>query len=473
MSDLIIVILPVLAGTYILTVSSSKTSYIHALSLTVTIAVSLAVWAKILAPEDAGTGLAMITEDLVLYLRLDSLGRFFAGLVSLLWPFTVIYAFGYLRDDEKQNTFFGFFTMAYGVTLGVSMSGNLFTLYCFYELLTLSTVPLVMHTMTRDAIRAARTYFAYSLGGAAFAFASMLFFTLSGELYADPVLTRAFWLAGFFGFGVKAALFPLHKWLPKASVAPTPVTALLHAVAVVKSGVFAIIRLTWYAYGPDVIRDTPAQYIALAFAAFTILYGSSMAVRETHLKRRLAYSTVANLSYIIFGVMLLTPSGLAAALAHMAFHAVMKILLFFCAGNVTSFTGREFVRETDGLGTTMKLTFAAFTLGALSLTGIPPLPGFVSKWMLLEAASECGGAAAYIGAGAILISAFLTAVYSLTVVRRAYFPSGKILPEPPGVSDRRMTSAVAILAVLLIAAAVFAGRLTDIFTLIAESASAI
>lgn len=276
---------------------------------------------------------------LTLTLRFDGLGRFFAGIVATLWPLTVLYASEYMKHEERQAAFFAFFTLTYGITLGVAMAANLFTMYSFYELLTLSTVALVMHPMTRRAVRAAKTYLAFSLGGAAFAFVSIMYiigkghsgsFLYGGFLRGEPdSLMLVFYVMGFLGFGVKAAVFPTHVWLPKASVAPTPVTALLHAVAVVKSGVFAVIRLTWFAYGTEVLKGSWAQTVVMCFAIFTIFFGASMAVKEQHWKRRLAYSTVANLSYILFGVTMMTQAGLTAALLHMAFHAEIKILAFF------------------------------------------------------------------------------------------------------------------------------------------------
>jgi multicomponent Na+:H+ antiporter subunit D len=243
----------------------------------------------------------------------------------------------------------------------------------------------------------------------------------AGAVGRERIL-RAVYVLAVLGFGVKAAIFPFHGWLPSASIAPTPVTALLHAVAVVKAGAFAIIRITYYSFGTDFLKGTPAQYIVMGFAVTTILYGSVRAVKEPHFKRRLAYSTVSNLSYIVFGASLMTPLGLTAALSHMIYHAVIKIALFFCAGAVLCKTHREYVRELDGLGRKMPVTFATFTLGSLALIGIPPLPGFISKWNLCTAAVAEGSRMGYIGMCALLISALLTAVYMLTIVIKAYFP---------------------------------------------------
>lgn len=431
------ILLPIVGGGVILPLHFQCNKVLYRYVAAVTAATSALTWALILFCETEAFSLVRLTNNLALELRFDGLGRFFAGIIATLWPLTVLYATEYMTHEERQNSFFAFFTMTYGVTLGIAMSANLFTMYSFYELLTLATVPLVMQPMTRRAIRAAKTYFAFSLGGAAFAFASIMYlvgfsggqgFTYGGMLPAVPDgnLNRLllFYLFGFFGFGVKAAIFPMDRWLPKASVAPTPVTALLHAVAVVKSGAFAVMRLTWYGYGTNLLRGTWVQAVAMGFALFTIFYGATRAVKETHWKRRLAYSTVANLSYILFGVTMMTEAGLAAALLHMAFHAEIKILAFFCAGAVLHNTGREYLKDLNGLGRRMPVTFGCFTVAALALTGIPPFSGFVSKWYLLSAAADSGNPLAYAGAGILLLGALLTAMYMLSVVCRAWFPAG-------------------------------------------------
>lgn len=235
-------------------------------------------------------------------------------------------------------------------------------------------------------------------------------------------LLRLIYIFAFFGFGVKAAIFPLNSWLPKAGVAPTPVTALLHAVAVVKSGAFAVLRLTYYSYGTSLLKGTFAQTIPMAFAIFTIVYGCSVAVKERHLKRRLAYSTVSNLSYILFGATIMTPLGMVGALTHMIFHGIMKISAFFCAGAVITKAEKTYVYELEGMGRRMPGVFAVFTISSLALMGVPGLCGFISKWKLIEAAIDLGTVESYIGFGALLVSALLTAIYMLQIVVRAYYP---------------------------------------------------
>ena len=325
--------------------------------------------------------------------------------------------------------------MSYGITAGIALSGNLFTLYAFYELLTLITLPLVIHKMDAASIHAGRIYLYYSISGAALAFIGMIFiltyganptteFVYGGVLDMTRIgenkdLLLAVFVMSFIGFGAKAAIFPMHHWLPTVSVAPTPVTALLHAVAVVKAGAFAIIRIIYYSFGVDFLRGTWAQAVAMGLAMFTIVYGSAMAVKEQHFKRRLAYSTVSNLSYIVFGATLMTPAGLTGALTHMLFHGVMKITLFFCAGAVLVQTEREYVQDLRGFGRIMPFTFGVFTIASMALVGVPPLMGFVSKWNLATAAASAGQFEAGLGVAALIISAILTAVYLFTIVVNA------------------------------------------------------
>lgn len=377
-----------------------------------------------------------LAGNLEVTFRIDGLSCVFAGLIAFLWPLATLYAFEYMEHLGKENTFFAFYTMTFGVTTGITFAGNLMTLYMFYEMLTLVTLPLVMAGMSREAILAGRKYIFYSIGGAAFAFIGFIFIFTYGDtmnfvrggvlggrsLGGKEELLRLVYVLAVLGFGVKAAVFPFHGWLPTASIAPTPVTALLHAVAVVKAGAFAIMRITYYSFGTDFLSGTWAQYTVMGFAAVTIFYGSVRAVKEPHLKRRLAYSTVSNLSYVIFGTALMTPAGLVGSLSHMVFHAIIKITLFFCVGTVLLKTHREYVREFDGLGRKMPVVFGAFTIGAFALTGVPLFAGFISKWNLAVAAVEQGSAMAYAGVAVLLISAFLTAVYLFTVVIRAWFP---------------------------------------------------
>lgn len=430
-----VILIPVIAGILVLLIPFKKRSHMEIFLEGMVILNSILVWTLLVhRPENIFT-LANFTGNLSISFDVDGMGMVFGGLVSALWPLATLYAFEYMTKEEHEKVFFMFYTMTYSVTLGISFSANLLTMYFFYELLTLVTVPLVMHTLTREAILASRKYLYYSLGGAAFAFIGLIFiiiygnttdFVLGGVLDPEKIGARTnvlllIYVIAFMGFGVKAAISPFNSWLPDAGVAPTPVTALLHAVAVVKSGAFAIIRLTFYSFGTDFLRGTWAQDVVMAIVMFTIVYGCSRAIKETHIKRRLAYSTISNLSYILFGVTVMTPTGMIGALTHLIFHAVIKIAAFFCAGAIMHQTGRQYVHELDGMGCKMPCVFGVFTVSALALMGVPGLAGFISKWNLASAAVESGNGLAYGGIVCLLVSALLTAIYMFTIVIRAFF----------------------------------------------------
>ena len=385
-------------------------------------------------------------DDFSIAFRIDGFAVLFAGMLSALWPAVMLYAFSYMEREERQDRFFDFFLMTYGVTLGAAFSANVVTLYVFYEMLTLVTLPLVTHKEDGDSLFAGQRYLRYCLGGAALALVPVVLVTLSGGgdfTYGGtpmnrfaPELMRIAFLLGFFGFGTKAALFPLYPWLPTASVAPTPVTALLHAVAVVNTGMFSVTRLAWYTFGPGMLAGTWVRDVCVITAGCSMVIGAALALRQRKFKRRLAFSTMSNLSYMIFGAVLMTPAGLLGGIAHMLFHSVIKISLFLCAGAVICVSGEEYIYELDGMGRKMPVTFACYTIGALSLSGIPPLSGFVSKWLLLQAGTELGTPAAWFGAGALLLAAFFCAIYTLSASVRAYFPVRKEgSPKIAGVSE--------------------------------------
>ncbi len=426
-----------------------------------------------------------LTGDVLLHLHLDGLGRLFCTLIAFLWPLSSLYAFEYMEHESRPDSFFAWYLMAYGVTLGIGMSGDVITMYIFYELLTLVTLPLVMHGMTPRRTDAGIKYLYYSLFGAALAFAGVMLILFYGSSAAftpggvlggissgDVPLLQFGYLLVFLGFGVKAAVFPLHAWLPAASVAPTPVTSLLHAVAVVKAGAFAVIRVTYFSFGAELIRDSAAQWIPFALAAFTIVFGSVMAVREKHFKRRLVYSTVSNLSYILLGAMLLTPAGLEGALLHLIFHALMKFTLFSVSGAVLTVTGKERVRELNGLGRRMPLTFAVYTVSALAMTGIPPLSGFHSKWALAEAGVASGGIIGTVTVLVLIVSAVLTAGYLLLITYRAYFSAEDCPAGPPEKKECgwRMLLPMLLVTLMTLTLSLYSGPLSAFVRAIAAGA---
>ena len=403
----------------------------------------LMLWQLIRRPEETVRVLPM-AEGLSIAFRLDGPACVFTGLVAFLWPLATLYGLEYMEHEERPDAFFCWYTVSYAITLAIAAAANLFTMYIFYECLTMVTLPLVTHKQDEASVRAGRKYVVYSMTGAALGFtAMMLVYFLTGTTefayggIACPAgredLLRILYIAAFLGFGVKAAVFPLHAWLPAASVAPTPVTALLHAVAVVNAGAYAVIRVTWYVFGPAALRGTYAQTAALALACFTVVFGAVKAVREQHLKRRLAYSTVSNLSYMLMGAALMTPDGLAGSLSHLVCHGLMKIVLFSCAGAILVGTGSEWVQEMRGYRRYLPFTCAVYAVAAVALTGIPPLAGFVSKWNLLTAAAATGTPLGTAAVACLILATVLTAIYALSPAVFFWFqPAGKPEGMPEG-----------------------------------------
>jgi len=406
-----------------------------------------------------------VMPGISLVLRGDALALLFVTLSAFLWFLTTLYAIGYLEGAPNRSRFFGFFSLCVTATVGVAMAGNLFTFFLFYEFLTLATYPLVVHRGTVHALRAGHLYLYYTLGGGALLLLGTVWlYTLTGEVgfvdggslsalppeMAGPL--RWIFLLLIAGVGVKAALIPLHGWLPRAMVAPAPVSALLHAVAVVKAGAFGIIRVVYEVYGITFAQLlgllTPLAWVASA----TILWGSLRALAQRDLKRRLAYSTVSQVSYIALGVSLFGPVGTVGGVVHLVHQGIMKITLFFCAGNYAETLGIHEVDELDGVGRRMPWTTAAFTIAAFGMIGVPPLAGFVSKWYLgigaLEA--EMGWVLAVLAA-----STLLNAAYFLPIVYRAWFkPQRQAWPhECIPMRGRRETTWLLLLPPLVTAAA--------------------
>ena len=396
----------------------------------VTVLTSLLVLRLILRGAEEVTLIAF-SDQFRLRFGLDGMGRVFLGLMAFLWPLAALYASEYMQHEEREDSFFAFYTMTFGVMILYCCARNIFTLYVLFECITLITLPLVWHKKDAPSIRAARAYIRYSIGCAAFAFAAMIVLSQysggdfqSGGVSLDGMpqwLLGAAFLATFFGFGVKAAVFPLSAWLPRACAAPTPVTALLHAVAVVNAGVFAVLRMVYDLFGAQALQGSWAQTVALIFSIATILFGAVMAVRDKHVKRKLAYSTVSNLGYMLLGASIMSPAGQLGALMHMVCHGLMKITLFFCIGAVMVQTGRTQMRQMHGLARRMPAVFTAFTIAAIALMGIPPLCGFISKYYLATAALELDSFWGIAGVIALLISSVLTAIYSLSVILPAFF----------------------------------------------------
>jgi multicomponent Na+:H+ antiporter subunit D len=414
-----------------------------------------------------------LAPGLDLVLHADALSVMFVTLSTVLWLVTTVYAIGYLENAPHRSRFFGFFSLCVTATVGLALAGNLFTFVLFYEVLTLSTYPLVAHKGTAEAVRGARIYLAYTLSGGALllvgavwlrALAGPLDFAqggLLGEIGGlDPTALRWIFLLLVAGLGVKAALVPLHGWLPQAMVAPAPVSALLHAVAVVKAGAFGIVRVVYDVYGVEFAAFLGLLPFLGTAAALTIVYGSVKALSQDHLKKRLAYSTVSQVSYIALGTAILGPLATIGGVVHLVHQGLMKITLFFAAGNYAETLGVHRVSEMDGVGRRMPGTTLAFTVGALGMIGVPPMAGFVSKWYLGLGAVEAGAAVWVLPV--LVASSLLNAAYFLPILYRAWFKA-RPSTSPAGQAPRgRLETAGSLLwppaatAALALAAGLFA-----------------
>jgi len=378
--------------------------------------------------------MGLLVAGVELALRADPLGLLFATVASLLWLITSFYSIGYMRglSEHAQTRYFASFAASVAAALGVAFASNLVTLFVFYELLTVATYPLVTHDETPEARAAGRKYLTYTFGGGVAVLAgTVLIATMAGTTdftaggiaglaNADPLLARAAFTLLITGFGVKAALMPLHSWLPDAMVAPTPVSGLLHAVAVVKSGVFGIARVVLDVYGVDLTGSLGMGLPLAVVAAATLLIASVIALRQDNLKRRLAYSTVSQLSYIVLGIAILDPQSIVGGLLHIPAHAFMKLTLFFTAGAIHVETHTDDISEMAGIGKRMPLTMLAFGVAAAGMAGIPLVAGFVSKWYLLLGSVSAGQTLFTV---ALLVSGVLNIAYFWPVFYQAFFES--------------------------------------------------
>ncbi|MGB9176052.1 MAG: proton-conducting transporter membrane subunit, partial [Methanoregula sp.] len=401
------------------------------------------------AAEPVATAALQILPGLDIQFTADALGLLFATLASLLWIITTVYNIGYMRGlaEHSQTRYYAAFALTIGAVMGVALSSNIFSLFVFYEILAIAAYPLVAHKETAEALAAGRKYLIYTQCGGVSILAGIMALTGLGTTldfipggnpgiaFIGPQFARLAFILLFAGLGVKAALVPLHGWLPSAMVAPTPVSGLLHAVAVVNAGVFGILRLMWYLFGPDLVTALDLQYVVIGAAVVTIVVGSLLALRQDDFKLRLAYSTVSQLSYMVLGAAVLLPAGIsgvsdagrAAAVigATYAFtaHALGKLTMFFVAGTVAVETGKTKISELDGIGRKMAWEFAAFTLAVMSMAGLPPMAGFIAKWYL-----GLGVSAGDPGQWWILLllvgASVLNLAYFLPVIIRAFYRPG-------------------------------------------------
>lgn len=444
-----VVALP-LAGALLVTACGERRPNLReAVTLVTASLVLLSVLRLLWTESESTAGLAtplVLAEPwpgLTVALAVEPLGLLFALIASSLWLVTSLYAIGYMRGhgESNQTRFYAFFAVAIAATMGIAFAANLFTLFLFYEILSIGTFPLVTHAGTLEARRAGRVYLGILLGTSigffllalvwTWAIAGTLDFTAGGVLAGRASPFAASMLLVLFLFGVgKAGLMPFHRWLPAAMVAPTPVSALLHAVAVVKAGVFTVLKICVYIFGADFLSQVPAREALLYVAAATVLIASLVALRKDNLKARLAYSTVSQLSYIILGALLANSLGFIGGGMHILMHAFGKITLFFCAGAILVAAHKTEVSDMGGLGRAMPVTMGAFFIASLSIIGLPPGGGLWSKWLLALASVEAGE---FVLLAVLLLSSLLNIAYLLPIPLRAFF--GRADGEVTGVRE--------------------------------------
>lgn len=431
----------------------------------------------LITQESAGLTLFSMTGELSVALRMDGVSKIFLSLAAFGFLPVGIYAFRYMEHGEREDSFFAFFLLSQGALVGMDLAANLITMYLFFELVTLLSMPLVLHDRTEESVRAALKYLFYSVAGAFLALCCIFFlsrycttmtFTPGGTLDAGAVaghetLILVVVFLGVVGFGAKAGMYPLHGWLPTAHpVAPAPASAVLSAV-ITKAGVLAIFRVIYYCVGADFLRGTWVQTAWLSLSLLTVFMGSMMAWREKVLKKRLAYSSVSQISYVLTGLFLLTAEGVLGGLLHVVFHAGIKICLFLVAGSIIVNLGHHRVDELRGMGRTMPKTLWCYTIAALALVGIPPLNGFVSKWYLAQGALGSGLAVFNVLVPVVLlISALLTAGYLIPITIEGFFP-GKGFEAPAKNSEGGavMWVPVALFAASALILGLWAGPLAD------------
>ncbi len=455
----------------------------EAVTLVTAVALAFVVWSilpEVMQGERPSLHGFTLLPGLDIAFRVEPLGMMFAALASGLWIVNSIYSIGYMRGNKEKNQtrFYACFALSLTVTMGIAFAGNLLTLFLFYEMLTLSTFPLVSHKGDRATIESARVYLGIllltSIGFLlpaiiwTYQSAGTLDFVMGGILAGHVSGPAVGLLLALFVFGVgKAAVMPVHRWLPAAMVAPTPVSALLHAVAVVKAGVFTVTKVIVYIFGVDFLFATPESGWLLYLASFTIVAASLVALRQQNIKRLLAYSTIAQLSYVIMAAAILKPLAEIGAAVHMVAHAFGKITLFFAAGAIYVASKKTELIQLRGIGRRMPWTMTAFTIGALSMIGVPPTAGFVSKWFILAGAFE---AESYIAIFTIVASTVLNAAYFLPIIFMAWFASEpeNLKSNDHGEAPVAAVIALMITATLTIAMFLFNGPLIELERQVAE-----
>ena len=430
------VLLPLLGSGLLALLPGERKTLLHGTVLITLLLESAAVTGLLFVP-DTGFYLFSMTDSLHVNVRLDGISRLFLTVAAYAFLASAVYAFRYLDHSPREKSFFCFYLLSLGALAGMDLAGNLIAMYLFFELLTLCSMPMVLHDRTEESIRGALKYLFYSVAGAFLALLAIFFLSKygtsldfrtggvldPGRVRGHESLLRVVFFLGIVGFGAKAGLYPLHGWLPTAHpVAPAPASAVLSGV-IAKAGVFTVLRLIYGCIGPDFLRGSWVQNALLGLSMLTVFMGSMMAYREKALKKRLAYSSVSQISYILTGLFLLTPVGVEGGLLHVIFHACIKVSLFMVAGAFIHCLGLHRVEELRGVGRAMPKTLWAFTLSSLALVGIPPASGFISKWYLAQGALESGlPVFGWLVPVVLLISALLTAGYLLPITIDGFFP---------------------------------------------------
>ncbi len=431
------IVVPVLLGLGILLVREIKNRRVLLTVTGASLAVAAALGLCVVFGAEAELFLFSFGKNLDFYFHVDSLGRLFALVVDVVWLISGIYAFEYMKHEQEEKRFFGFYVMVFGILHALTFSGNMVTFYLFYELMTLLSVPLILHNRSKDAIKGGLKYLFYSLFGAYMVLFGLFFlnrfadgfvFLPGGTLNMAAVAgNEALMLVVAFsmilGFSVKAGMFPLHAWLPTAHpVAPAPASAVMSGI-IVKMGVLGMIRVAYYLVGADFIRGTWVQTVWMSLSLITVFMGSMLAYREKVMKKRLAYSTVSQASYILFGLSLLQSSAMTGALLHVVFHAVIKSCLFLSAGTIIYKTHKTNVADLRGIGKEMPVSIWCYTFASAALIGIPPASGFISKWYLATGALSSGiEVFSWLGPVVLLTSALLTAGYLLPITVNGFLP---------------------------------------------------
>lgn len=435
---LIPIFFPVLSGLAVTVFKPFKAEKTRNLFVGAILILNVLLVIPVLFVKEAEQELFMISDNLRIFLRLDDAGKFFSAVMSFVWCVTGIYSFEYMHHEGKLQRYYAFYLATLGILMALCFSGSIITYYMFYELMTLLTVPFVMHTGHKEAVAAGIKYLIYSVTGASLVllgvfvlapYVTSFSFASGGILdmqkvagHESTVLAIAFVM--IIGFGAKAGMFPLHGWLPTAHpVAPSPASAVLSGI-ITKAGVLGMFRLIYCFIGADFLRNTWVQTAFLCLTLFTVFMGSMLAYHENQFKKRLAYSSVSQVSYVLTGLATLHPIGIIGAFLHVAAHALIKNTLFMTAGAIISKTGKTHVDELRGIGKQMPVTMWCFTIASVGLVGIPPCVGFISKWYLAQGALSMTGTSdfmRYLVPAILLISALLTAGYLITVSIKAFF----------------------------------------------------